>query len=61
MAANKADLATPEQVEEFTQFIREQGMECYPISAATTKGTKELADLLAAKLAQLPPIRSFEA
>lgn len=61
VAANKADLATPEQVEEFTQFIREQGMECYPISAATTKGTKELADLLAAKLAQLPPIRSFEA
>ena len=61
VAANKADLATSEQVEEFAQFIREQGMECYPISAATTKGTKELADLLAAKLAQLPPIRSFEA
>ena len=61
VAANKADLATPEQIEEFTRFIQEQGMECYPISAATTKGAKDLADLLAAKLAQLPPIRSFEA
>ena len=61
VAANKADLATPEQIEEFTRFIQEQGLECYPISAATTKGAKDLADLLAAKLAQLPPIRSFEA
>ena len=61
VAANKADLATPEQIQEFTQFIQDRGLECYPISAATTKGARELADLLAAKLRELPPIRSFEA
>ncbi len=60
VAANKCDMATPEQMEEFEGFIREQGLECYRISAATTMGTKELVEAISRKLSELPPIREFE-
>lgn len=41
VAANKSDMATPEQVERLRNYVEDQGLLFYEISAATTKGTKE--------------------
>ncbi|HHY52554.1 MAG TPA: GTPase ObgE [Clostridiales bacterium] len=60
VAANKCDLATPEQIARFRAYIQERGMECYELSAATNQGTRELVEAIAAKLATLPPILEFE-
>lgn len=60
VAANKSDMATPEQVTEFKAYIEEMGLEFFEISAATTKGTKELITVVADKLAELPPIKEYE-
>ena len=61
VAANKADMASEEQVSEFRAFIEEKGLPCFIISAATTLGTKELIEAVAAKLDELPPMVRFEA
>ena len=42
VAANKSDMATPEQIERLRNYVEDQGLLFYEISAATTKGTKEL-------------------
>ncbi len=60
VAANKCDMALPEQVAEFKSFIEEKGMAFYEISAATTQGTKELIEAVSEKLIELPPIKSYE-
>ncbi|MBQ5329637.1 MAG: GTPase ObgE [Oscillospiraceae bacterium] len=61
VAANKCDMATDEQIADFEAFIKEKGLMFFPISAVTTKGTKELMDTVAAELAKLPPIKRYEA
>ena len=61
VAANKADMASEEQISEFKAFIEEKGLPCFVISAATTMGTKELIETVAAKLDELPPMVRFEA
>jgi len=61
VAANKSDMATPEQIAEFKEYIEEMGLKFFEISAATTKGTKELITAVADKLAELPPIKEYEA
>ena len=60
VAGSKIDLATPEQIESFRAFVEEQGLEFYPISAATHQGVDELMQAVSRKLADLPPIRSYE-
>jgi len=60
VAANKSDMATPEQIAEFKAYIEDMGLEFFEISAATTKGTKELVTAVADKLAELPPIKEYE-
>lgn len=60
VAGNKCDMAAPEQVEAFRQYVEEQGLAFFPISAATTQGTKELVNYVAAQLATLPPIVVYE-
>ncbi|MDD7430047.1 MAG: GTPase ObgE [Oscillospiraceae bacterium] len=60
VAANKCDMADPERIAEFKKFIAEKGYECFEISAATTMGTKELMDCVAAELDKLPPIKVYE-
>lgn len=60
VAANKADLAAPEQVETFRAFIEEKGLPFFSISAATTAGTKELIRAVAGKLQELPPVKRYE-
>lgn len=61
VAANKSDMATPEQVERLRNYVEDQGLLFYEISAATTKGTKELMDGVWERLSVLPPVKQFEA
>ncbi len=57
---NKCDVATPEQIEEFRQYIEEKGLTFLPISAATRQGIDNLPKLVYARLQELPPIKVFE-
>jgi len=61
VAANKADIAEPEQVERFRAFMEAEGKTCFTISAATGQGVHELIDEVAAQLAKLPPVARYEA
>ena len=61
VAANKSDMATPEQVERLRNYVKDQGLLFYEISAATTKGTKELMYGVWERLSVLPPVKQFEA
>lgn len=61
VAANKCDIADPEQVQRLRQYVTEKGCAFYPISAATTQGVDELMAAAAARLEELPPIQAFEA
>lgn len=60
VAANKSDMASEEQIEGFKAFIAKKGLPCFIISAATTKGTRELVETVAAKLDTLPPMLRYE-
>ncbi len=61
VAANKSDIATPEQIDEFRKFIESKGLPFFVISAATAKGTDELVAAIAGELDKLPPIVRYEA
>lgn len=61
VAANKSDMATPEQVERLRNYVEDQELLFYEISAATTKGTKELMYGVWERLSVLPPVKQFEA
>ena len=61
VASNKSDMATPEQVERLRNYVEDQGLLFYEISAATTKGTKELMYGVWERLSVLPPVKQFEA
>ena len=61
VAANKSDMATPEQVERLRNYVEDQGLLFFEISAATTKGTKELIYGVWERLSVLPPVKQFEA
>lgn len=53
--ANKADVATPEQIQRFEEFCKEQGLELFVISAATRQGLSNLPGVIYNHLQQLPP------
>lgn len=61
VAANKVDLAEDEQLERFRAFIKEKGLDYYEIIAPICEGTQELINAVAAKLAELPPVKRYEA
>ena len=61
VAANKSDMATTEQIERLRNYVEDQGLLFYEISAATTKGTKELMYGIWERLSVLPPVKQFEA
>ncbi|MBQ7132477.1 MAG: GTPase ObgE [Oscillospiraceae bacterium] len=61
VAANKCDIATPEQIEAFRSFVEEKGCKMFEISAATTKGTIALIQEIERVLDTLPPIKEYEA
>lgn len=60
LVGNKADIASEEQIESFMQKVRNAGMTCHLISAATKKGVPELLLKVEEQLSKLPPIRTFE-
>ncbi|MCL2579758.1 MAG: GTPase ObgE [Oscillospiraceae bacterium] len=60
VAANKCDIATPDQIERFRAFIQAEGLPLFEISAATNQGLRELTNAVAEKLSTLPPILAFE-
>lgn len=60
VAANKCDLATEEQIASLRTYIEGQGLPFFPVSAATTEGTKALIQAIGEKLAGLPPVRVYE-
>lgn len=61
VAANKSDMATAEQIDEFRKYIENKGLAFFEISAATTIGTQDLIYGIWDKLKELPPIKEFEA
>ena len=61
VAGNKCDMANDEQIDEFKSFVEDKGYVFVPISAATTKGTKELCNTIWEKLKKLPPVKRYEA
>ncbi len=58
---NKCDIATPEQVEEFKQYVEAKGLTFLPISAATRQGVDNLPALVYSRLKDLPPVKVYEA
>ena len=58
--ANKADIATEEQIEEFRTFCEEQGIQLFVISAATRQGIDELPGFVYSELQKLPPVVIYE-
>lgn len=60
VAANKSDMASQEQLDDFRRFVEEKRLRYFEISAATTKGTKELANAVGEELDKLPPVKYFE-
>ncbi|HZK39002.1 MAG TPA: GTPase ObgE [Clostridia bacterium] len=61
VAANKTDLATPEQVEKLRDYITGKGYAFYTMCAPIAEGTAELVKAIAVKLQTLPPVKEFEA
>ncbi len=61
VAANKADIATEEQIDEFRAFIEKKGLPFFVISAAAAKGTNELVAAIAGELEKLPPMIRYAA
>jgi GTP-binding protein len=60
VAANKCDVAAPEQIAAFREEMQKRGYPVFEISAAARQGTRELVNALAAKLDTLPPVRRYE-
>ena len=61
VAANKCDMAEEDQIEHIRNYTEQKGMKFFAVSAATTHGTKELINEVAAELEKLPPVKSYEA
>jgi len=60
VAANKSDMATPEQIQTLKNYIEEKGYRFFEISAATTSGTQDLIGYISQELDKLPPIKEYE-
>lgn len=61
VAGNKCDLATDEQIEDFKNFVEEQGYKFFPIMAAIRYDVDPLLNCIREQLSKLPPIAHFEA
>lgn len=60
VAGNKIDMAEPEQIEEFKNYINSKGYEYYSICAPICEGTKELMNVTWNMLQTLPPIKEYD-
>ena len=61
VAGNKIDMAEPEQIEEFKNYVNSKGYEYYSICAPICEGTKELMNVTWNMLQTLPPIKEYDA
>lgn len=61
VVANKCDLATDEQIEDFKQFVEEKGYDFFPIMAAIRYDVDPLLKKIQEYLSKLPPIVTYEA
>lgn len=60
VAGNKIDMAEPEQIEEFENYVNSKGYEYYSICAPICEGTKELMNVTWNMLQTLPPIKEYD-
>ena len=62
VAANKCDLIPEgsDNLDRLRDYVNSKGYELYEISAATTRGTKNLMRVIASKLKDLPPVTVYE-
>ena len=60
VAGNKIDMAEPEQIEEFKNYVNSKGYEYYSICAPICEGTKELMNVTWNMLQALPPIKEYD-
>lgn len=60
VAGNKIDMAEPEQIEKFKNYVESKGYEYYSICAPISEGTNELMNAVWKKLVTLPPIKEYE-
>lgn len=61
VAANKCDIASEEDMIRFEKYAAEAGVPFFRISAAAHIGVTELISAISYRLAELPPIVTFEA
>lgn len=60
VAGNKCDLAEPEQVEDFKNFVEAKGYRFFPIIAPINEQVDALVDAITAQLQKLPPIARYQ-
>ena len=60
VAGNKIDMAEPEQIEKFKNYVNSKGYEYYSICAPICEGTKELMNVTWYMLQTLPPIKEYD-
>lgn len=60
VAGNKIDMAEPEQIEGFKNYVNSKGYEYYSICAPICEGTKELMNVTWNMLQTLPPIKEYD-
>lgn len=60
VVGNKIDLASDEQLEKLENYFKEKGYQYFTMCAPIVEGTQEVINAVAAKLAQLPPIKRYE-
>lgn len=60
VAGNKIDMAEPEQIEDFKNWVEKQGYQYFSICAPIKEGTQELMNAVWNKLQELPPIKEYE-
>jgi GTP-binding protein len=60
VAGNKIDMAEPEQIEHFKNYVESKGYEYYSICAPILEGTQELMNVCWKKLQTLPPIKEYD-
>lgn len=60
VVGNKIDMAEPEQIEEFKNYVNSKGYEYYSICAPIYEGTKELMNVTWNMLQTLPPIKEYD-
>jgi GTP-binding protein len=60
VAGNKCDLADEKQIQEFGNFVRQQGYEFFPIMAAIRYQVDPLLNRIDELLQKLPPVRRYE-